>query len=114
LEAGYACSCAAIQDSPYRPADFCDAYAQLDIHQRFTRPCLSLHPTTHGKAERFIQTALREWPTLVLTPIRNSGPKIFLAGCTTTTGIARMLVSPTLLPMSRSGLERNNLLRHHS
>lgn len=42
----------------YRSHVFRAACTQLGIHHRFTRPYT---PRTNGKAERFIQTALREW-----------------------------------------------------
>lgn len=42
----------------YRSHLFRAACTQLGIQQRFTRPYT---PRTNGKAERFIQTALREW-----------------------------------------------------
>ncbi|MGA9641926.1 MAG: integrase core domain-containing protein, partial [Terriglobales bacterium] len=41
-----------------RSRQFRAACLQLGIHHRFTRPYT---PRTNGKAERFIQTALREW-----------------------------------------------------
>jgi transposase InsO family protein len=44
--------------SCYRARQFRHACAQLGIRHRFTRPYT---PRTNGKAERFIQTALREW-----------------------------------------------------
>jgi transposase InsO family protein len=44
--------------SCYRSHLFRQACAQLGIRHRFTRPYT---PRTNGKAERFIQTALREW-----------------------------------------------------
>ena len=44
--------------SCYRSHQFRNACAQLGIRHRFTRPYT---PRTNGKAERFIQTALREW-----------------------------------------------------
>ena len=44
--------------SSYRSHQFRHACAVLDIRHRFTRPYT---PRTNGKAERFIQTALREW-----------------------------------------------------
>src|SRR5439155_11030385 len=40
------------------PATFASPCLQLGIQHRFTRPYT---PRTNGKAERFIQTALREW-----------------------------------------------------
>ncbi len=44
--------------SCYRSRLFRDACRRLGIRHRFTRPYT---PRTNGKAERFIQTALREW-----------------------------------------------------
>ena len=44
--------------SCYRSRQFRHACCQLGIRHRFTRPYT---PRTNGKAERFIQTALREW-----------------------------------------------------
>ena len=44
--------------SCYRSRHFRTACLQLGIQHRFTRPYT---PRTNGKAERFIQTALREW-----------------------------------------------------
>ena len=44
--------------SCYRSRQFRAACLQLGIRHRFTRPYT---PRTNGKAERFIQTALREW-----------------------------------------------------
>lgn len=42
----------------YRSKAFAAVCRELDIKHRFTRPYT---PRTNGKAERFIQTALREW-----------------------------------------------------
>ena len=44
--------------SAFRSKDFAQACKQLGIRHRFTRP---YRPQTNGKAERFIQSALREW-----------------------------------------------------
>ena len=44
--------------SCYRSTDFADTCAQLHILHSRTRP---RRPQTNGKAERFIQTMLREW-----------------------------------------------------
>ena len=38
--------------------DFASAGTELGIQHRFTR---AYRPQTNGKAERFIQSALREW-----------------------------------------------------
>lgn len=42
----------------FRSRDFAHTCRQLGISHRFTRP---YRPQTNGKAERFIQSALREW-----------------------------------------------------
>ena len=42
----------------FRAKDFAAACRQLGVRHRFTRP---YRPQTNGKAERFIQSALREW-----------------------------------------------------
>jgi transposase InsO family protein len=42
----------------FRSKDFVQACAKLKIKHSFTRP---YRPQTNGKAERFIQSALREW-----------------------------------------------------
>jgi transposase InsO family protein len=44
--------------SCYRSAAYAAEVARLGLKQRFTRPYT---PRTNGKAERFIQTSLREW-----------------------------------------------------
>jgi transposase InsO family protein len=44
--------------SCYRSSNFADSCAQLQIRHSRTRP---RRPQTNGKAERFIQTLLREW-----------------------------------------------------
>lgn len=42
----------------FRSKDFAQACAALNVNHSFTRP---YRPQTNGKAERFIQSALREW-----------------------------------------------------
>jgi transposase InsO family protein len=44
--------------SAFRSKDFAASCKELGIRHRFTRP---YRPQTNGKAERFIQSALREW-----------------------------------------------------
>jgi transposase InsO family protein len=44
--------------SAFRSKDFALACKKLGLRHRFTRP---YRPQTNGKAERFIQSALREW-----------------------------------------------------
>jgi transposase InsO family protein len=95
----------------YISRPFAEACRDLGIVHRFTRPYT---PRTNGKAERFIQTALREWA--YARSYRDSvqrsqelprwlhaynwhRPHMSLAG------------QP---PMLRLGLNRNNLLRLHN
>ncbi len=78
---------------------------------RFTRPYT---PRTNGKAERFFQTALREWAyarTYQNSEERSQefGPWLHLYNWHRPHAILGQ--SP---PISRSGLEGNNLLSHHS
>ncbi len=44
--------------SAFRSRDFASACAELHLKHKFTR---AYRPQTNGKAERFIQSALREW-----------------------------------------------------
>ncbi|GAA4334667.1 hypothetical protein GCM10023165_10640 [Variovorax defluvii] len=44
--------------APFRSKHFAQACAELGIRHKFTR---AYRPQTNGKAERFIQSALREW-----------------------------------------------------
>jgi transposase InsO family protein len=44
--------------SAFRSRDFARACTELSLRHAFTRP---YRPQTNGKAERFIQSALREW-----------------------------------------------------
>ena len=71
-------------------------------------------PRTNGKAERFIQTAIREWAYARL--YQNSAERLahlepWIHCYNWHRPHASLGQSP---PMSRSGLDVNNLLRHHS
>jgi transposase InsO family protein len=70
-------------------------------------------PQTNGKAERFIQTAIREWAYVRL--YQNSEErKQHLPGWIHEYNWHRPHASLNQLPpISRSGLDDNNLLRHH-
>ncbi len=71
----------------YRSKAFANACTAFGLRHLFTKPYT---PKTNGKAERFIQTALREWP--MPRPIRtlNAAPPKCRFGCTDTIGIAHM------------------------
>ena len=71
-------------------------------------------PRTNGKAERFIQTAIREWAYAQL--YQNSAAELahlvpWIHSYNWHRPHASLNQSP---PISRSGLDVNNLLRHHS
>ena len=82
----------------------------LGIKHRHTRP---YRPQTNGKAERFIQTAIREWA--YARRYENSDQRLQSLQPWTHQynwhrPHASLKQSP---PISRSGLDVNNLLRHH-
>ena len=81
------------------------------VKHRFTRPYT---PRTNGKAERFIQTALREWA--YARSYQNSDQRLsqlqpWLHDYNFHRPHASLKLNP---PASRSGLNRNNLLSLHS
>ena len=95
----------------YRSRAFAVACRTLGLKHRFTRPYT---PRTNGKAERFIQTALREWA--YLRSYQNSNERSqelnsWLHQYNWHRPHSSLGLSP---PISRSGLDRNNLLRLHS
>ena len=86
--------------SCYRDGHFKMLLNRQHIRQRFTRPYT---PRTNGKAERFIQTALREWA--YAEPIKtqqnersNSTSGSSASRSTTTTSTAHMLASTSTRP----------------
>jgi transposase InsO family protein len=84
---------------------------QLGLKHRFTRPYT---PRTNGKAERFIQSALREWA--YACPYQNSDQRSrqlrsWLHQYNWHRPHASLGLSP---PISRSALDQNNLLRLHN
>jgi transposase InsO family protein len=94
------------------------------ISDRFKAACGSLQlshirtriytPRTNGKAERFIQTAIREWAYARLyqnSEDRNSHLEPWIHQYNWHRPHASLDQKP---PISRSGLDVNNLLRHHS
>ena len=97
--------------SAFRSKEFAKACVCLELKHKFTRP---YRPQTNGKAERFIQSALREWAYGI--PYNHSSER--------TTMLERWTHQYNwhrphqgikgLAPMSRLALSRNNLLTLHS
>ena len=92
----------------YRSRAFALACRALGLKHRFTRPYT---PRTNGKAERFIQTALREWAyarTYQNSDERSHELRPWLHQYNWHRPHGSLGWSP---PVSRSALDRNNLLR---
>ena len=95
----------------YQSVAFRDLCRQHGIAHRRTRPYT---PRTNGKAERFIQTALREWAyaRAYLTSLQRAAHLLpWIHQYNWHRPHASLDHAP---PISRSGLDRNNLLIHHS
>jgi transposase InsO family protein len=95
----------------YRSRAFAVACRALALKHRFTRPYT---PRTNGKAERFIQTALREWAyarTYSNSSQRSHELPTWLHQYNWHRPHASLGLSP---PISRSQLDDNNLLTLHS
>jgi transposase InsO family protein len=97
--------------SCYRSKTFRAACARLGLRQIFTRPYT---PKTNGKAERFIQTALREWA--YARAYQNSDQRSaelvpWLHRYNWHRPHASLKAKP---PFSRLGLTEDNVLRLHS
>ena len=95
----------------YRSFTFRDAVRELRLRHHFTRPYT---PRTNGKAERLIQTALREWIyacSYLNSQERNAQlfPWLHYYNWHRPHGSLNRAV-----PISRAGLDADNLLRHHS
>jgi transposase InsO family protein len=95
----------------YKSFDFRDACRDLGLRHIRTRPYT---PRTNGKAERFIQTALREWAYAQAYP--NSGRRaaelpIWLHRYNWHRPHGALQSKP---PISRIALDRDNLLRLHT
>jgi transposase InsO family protein len=97
--------------SCYRDGHFRMLLNQQNVRHRFTR---AYRPQTNGKAERFIQTALREWA--YARSYQNSLEReIELDSWLHDYNFHRPHASLNLNPpASRSGLNRNNLLSLHT
>jgi len=95
----------------YRSHAFRDRCAELGIKHKRTRP---YRPQTNGKAERFIKTALNEWA--YARSYQNSAEREqHLLPWIHQYNWHRPHCSLKLkTPISRTGLDRNNLLRLHT
>jgi len=97
--------------SAYRSHAFREACAQLGIRHLRTKPYT---PRTNGKAERFIQTALREWAygaTYQSSAQREQALRVWLHHYNWHRPHTALQSKP---PISRLRLEGNNLLRLHT
>ena len=95
----------------YRSHAFHAAVVELGLRHHFTRPYT---PRTNGKAERFIQTALREWAyawSYQNSQQRHDQLLPWLHYYNWHRPHGSLNHAP---PISRSGLEPDNLLRLHS
>jgi Integrase core domain len=95
----------------YRSGAFREACFELGLRHHFTRPYT---PRTNGKAERFIQTALREWVYACSyqdSEQRNAQMPPWLHHYNWHRPHGSLNHVP---PISRSGLEQDNLLRLHT
>jgi transposase InsO family protein len=95
----------------YKSRAFRNLCQQHQIRHKRTRPYT---PRTNGKAERFIQTAIREWA--YARAYENSQQRAnhllpWLHQYNWHRPHASLNASP---PISRSGQDRNNLLTHHN
>ena len=94
----------------YRSHAFADRCRELGLKHRRTRPYT---PRTNGKAERFIQTALREWAyakTYQNSAEREQHLAPWIHEYNWHRPHASLGLSP---PIKRAGLDQNNLLRLH-
>jgi len=97
--------------SAFRSKAFAATCSQLGIRHSFTKP---YHPQTNGKAERFIQSALREWAYGI--PYQHSAERADMLRCWNDhynwhrphRGIGGST------PIARLGASGNNLLGSHN
>lgn len=97
--------------SAYRSRDFAEACRRLQLRHLYTRPYT---PQTNGKAERFIQTALREWAyaaSYATSQQRREALQDWLHHYNCHRPHSALGGRP---PVSRLMLSQNNLLKLHS
>ena len=95
----------------YRSRAFAAACRALGLKHRFTRPYT---PRTNGKAERFIRTALQEWAYVRIyqnSEQRNASLSPWLHEYNWHRPHASLCNNS---PISRAGLDQNNLLTLHN
>ena len=100
-----------VRDQEFRSRRFAATCRKFGLRHVFTRP---YRPQTNGKAERFIQSALREWAYGI--PYRHSAERTAMLNRwmhhynwhRPHHGIGKVA------PVSRLAQSRNNLLAHHS
>ena len=95
----------------YRSKAFKKALKAFGLRQIFTRPYT---PKTNGKAERFIQTSLREWAYAMAyenSLQRQAQLAVWLHRYNWHRPHASLRAKP---PVTRLGLSMDNLLRLHS
>jgi transposase InsO family protein len=97
--------------SAYRSKAFAKTCNALGLRHLFTRPYT---PKTNGKAERFIQTALREWAYARAYPNSDSRAGQLPAWVHRYNWHRPHGGIQSATPISRLGLTGNNLLRLHS
>jgi transposase InsO family protein len=94
----------------YHSLIFARACRELSVKHRFTRPYT---PRTNGKAERFIQTALREWAYARLYHHSDHRNRDLLSWLHHYNWHRPHGGIGLATPITRSGLDRNNLLSLH-
>ena len=93
--------------SAFRSKDFAAACKELGVRHRFTRP---YRPQTSGKAERFIQSALREWAYGFTYPHSSERTQALGRGNHLYNWHRPHQGTGRAVPMSRLRSSRNNLL----
>jgi len=97
--------------SCYKAFDFRDACQEIGLKHKRTKPYT---PKTNGKAERFIQTALREWAYAQAYPTSDSRAEELPHWLHRYNWHRPHGGIKSQTPISRLGLTEDNLLRLHS
>ncbi len=97
--------------SAYRSRRFNRLCRRLGLKHRYTRPYT---PRTNGKAERFIQTALREWAYAMSYDSSEQRANHFLPWLHQYNWHRPHASLGYQPPISRSGLSVNNLMSYHT